>query len=148
MTMLPGDWDSDEPVGDVTPLYGMSGVELSTLWLPETQYPHFPMDGPGKREDGKLWFEGPSKLHKAPSAESEEHVDHKAAVRARPHADCLRPRDYRRGDRWLPWHHEKSRMEPTREDPNEGCPPVNETYRSPEVGAVHGRSEGRSRHPA
>ena len=99
--MLPGEWDYTP---ECTPLYGMSGCEDSPLWLPEEQEPHFPMPGPGMREDGKLWFEGAGKAKASPA---DDHVDHKAQVRARPPLDALRSRDVRRGDKWLPWHFER-----------------------------------------
>lgn len=92
---------------ECTPLYGQTGCEDSPLQLPEAQEPHFPLAGPGKPENGRLWFDGGEKVRAASEGE-EKDLAEKVYYKKRKPTDHLRlrPRDVRRGDRWLPWHKE------------------------------------------
>ena len=70
----------------------------SPLQLPEPQPRYVQPEPPGKREDGKLWFEGALKR----STISEDHLVAKRGLTS--YGDELKPRDFRKGDRWLSWH--------------------------------------------
>lgn len=68
------------------------------LRLPPEQPRFVHPEPPGKRPDGKLWFDGPLKR-------KSDAVDEHSVKRAlTSYGDELKPRDYRQGDRWLPWH--------------------------------------------
>ena len=76
------------------------------LWLPEPQPRFVHPPGPGKRADGKLWFDGPSRAAlTADKAElAQVATDEMAEKKIKFTGEKVRPRDVRRGDRWLPWH--------------------------------------------
>ncbi len=89
---LPGDWESEQ----------YERTESShQLELPKPQKRFKHPAGPGKRADGKLWFEGDTRRAIAP-----DKVDMMKYSVARLKLDGteLPMRDFRRGDRWLPWH--------------------------------------------
>ncbi len=68
-----------------------------TLWLPDPQPRAILGPMPGKREDGILWFEGPRKTR--PQADEVQPYHRISLPPGSP-----KPRDFRRGDKWLPWH--------------------------------------------
>ena len=64
---------------------------------------------PYRLPDGSLWFEGPSKGMSGKSAPEASDEQIEATYFARQRIRDLPkmssgPRDFRRGDRWLPWH--------------------------------------------
>jgi hypothetical protein len=93
---LPGDWADQK----YEPSYGANKNE-STLALPSPQKRFIHPEGPGKRTDGKLWFEGPSRRN---IAGDKVDMMKYSTERLKLGPDDLKPRDYRKGDRWLPWH--------------------------------------------
>lgn len=76
------------------------GKALPLCCLPPPQERAQPPPPPGRREDGKLWFDGPSKVKH--SAEVPDRPHHDRAFRSLDGRSVIR--DVRRGDRWLSWH--------------------------------------------
>jgi hypothetical protein len=68
------------------------------LWLPEPQERVVLGPMPGRREDGQFWFDGPRKTRKV----AEDRETFYRGITLGP--DDPKPRDVRRGDKWLPWH--------------------------------------------
>lgn len=91
---LPGEWEERqyEPTR-----------KSHELRLPRQQERFVHPDPPGKRDDGKLWFDGPGKS-KTVSEQAERKEAERIYVKKYYDPDRLKPRDFRKGDRWLPWH--------------------------------------------
>jgi hypothetical protein len=91
---LPGEWKEEQ--------YERSR-KVRSLKLPETQERFVHPDGPGKPVNGKLWFEGDGKQKLV--TEQEERKEAERIYRKK-HFDPNRlgPRDFRKGDKWLPFH--------------------------------------------
>jgi hypothetical protein len=82
----------------------------SVLQLPEPQPKFIHPPGPGKRPDGRLWFDGETR--KAIATDKVE-LARMAKERLPLDGSELPMRDFRQGDRWLPWHFkDKPRSEP------------------------------------
>jgi hypothetical protein len=93
---LPGDWAAQQH----EPSYEANKNE-SALKLPPPQPRFVHPPGPGKRTDGKLWFEGPSR--RGIAGDKVDMMKY-STERIRLDENDLKPRDFRKGDRWLPWH--------------------------------------------
>ncbi len=97
LSRLPQDRQQAISRGDARRAEGKS-LPLGCLPSPQERVRHNAM--PGRREDGKLWFEGPGKAKHSGEGPVHSHYD-------RPYRSTSgKPvtRDVRRGDRWLPWH--------------------------------------------
>ncbi len=92
---LPGDWTNRQ--------YQPTKASGS-LWLPELQAKFVHPPGPGKREDGKLWFDGETRRA---IAGDKVNLAKYSMQRLKLDGTELTMRDYRKGDRWLPWHFRK-----------------------------------------
>ena len=93
----PRDYKAETERGDAL---RAAGLALPLCWLPEPQERWVQPPLPGKRDDGKLWFEG------EPRHEIRENPENHRRQLIDPEERHLlpRPRDVRRGDKWLPWH--------------------------------------------
>ena len=73
----------------------------SPLRLPEPQERYVQPDPPGKRPDGKLWFDGPTRRS---IAGDKVNLAQMSTRRLRLDGTELPMRDFRKGDRWLSFH--------------------------------------------
>lgn len=91
-TTLPGEWKTAQ--------YARA-KRGAVLVLPEPQAKFVHPAGPGKRPDGLLWFEGPSRRN---VAVDKVNLARMSTERLKLDGTELPMRDVRRGDKWLPWH--------------------------------------------
>ena len=91
-SQLPGEWSDSQYEQAEAP---------AVLWLPEPQERFVHPEPPGKRTDGKLWFEGPTRRSIAGDKVTLAQMSTK---RLALDGTELKMRDFRKGDRWLPWH--------------------------------------------
>lgn len=89
---LPGDWEEQQ--------YERAKVGCELVLPPEQVKFVHPL-GPGKREDGQLWFEGASRRSIAGDKVS---LAKFSMQRLQLDGTELPMRDFRKGDKWLPWH--------------------------------------------
>ena len=118
-TRLAGEHEGRERNHRVAPLLSAQRVGVSRPYPdPQPRFAHPP--APGKREDGKPWYDGPTKsAHKAEKAElAQIATDEMAQEKIKFTGEKIKPRDFRRGDCWLTWH-----FKPQTENPDAGTEP-------------------------
>lgn len=92
---LPGNWTGRQ--------YEPAKVS-GELQLPPTQAKFIHPLAPGKRSDGKLWFDGETRRA---IAGDKANLAKYSMQRLKLDGTELPMRDFRKGDKWLPWHFKK-----------------------------------------